>query len=154
MSISLKPLLAASLVMLLTACASSHVLTGRARAPIDPAQVRVYFSPPAVRYEEIARLETSSGALTYGEQNKMDSVIGKLRIEAAKLGANGVLVEGTENGYGGGGVSIGGGGGRIGGRGFSSAGVGVDVSPRQKYARGIAVYFDTPPPTQSIPPPR
>lgn len=153
MSKLLKPIAAALLVLLLAACASSHVLTGRARAPIDPAQVRVYFSPPTVRYEEIARLETSSGAFTYGEQNKMDSVIGKLRVEAAKLGANGVLLEGTENGYGGGGVSIGGGGGRIGGRGFSSAGVGVDISPRQKYARGIAVYFDNPPPTE-MPPPR
>jgi len=154
MSLSLKPLVAASLVLLLTACASSHVLTGRPRPPINPAQVRVYTAPPTVRYEEIALLETSSGAFTYGEQNKMDSVIGKLRVEAARLGANGVLLQGTENGYGGGGVSIGGGGGRIGGRGFSSAGVGVDISPRQKYARGVAVYVANPPPMDAIPPPR
>lgn len=138
----------AALVLTLAACATSHVMTGRARAPIDPAQVRVYFAPPPGGYEEIARPETSSGAFTYGEQNKMDSVIAKLRTEAAKLGANGVLVVGTENGYGGGGVSIGGGGGRIGGRGFSSAGVGVDISPRQKYASALAVYVANPPPME------
>ena len=36
MSIPFKPLVAAALVVMLSACASSHVLTGRARAPIDP----------------------------------------------------------------------------------------------------------------------
>lgn len=153
-SFTLKPLAAASLALLLAACASSHVLTGRARAPIDPAQVRVYYAPPTTGYEEIALLETSSGAFTYGEQNKMDAVIGKLRAEAAKLGANGVLFQGTENGYGGGGVSIGGGGGRIGGRSYSGGGVGVDISPSKKYARGVAVYVANPPPMDAMPPPR
>lgn len=140
------------LALSLAACATSHVLTGRARAPIDPSQVRVYFTPPPGGYEEIARLQTSSGAFTYGEQNKMDSVIGKLRTEAARLGANGVLVQGTENGYGGGGVSIGAGGGRFGGSSFRSGGVGVDISPRQKHAYALAVYVANPPPMDAPPP--
>ena len=88
----------------LAACASRHVLTGTPRPPIDPSQVRVYFAPPPSGYEEIALLESNSGAFTYGEQNKMNSVIGKLRVEAAKLGANGVLFQGTEDGYGGSGI--------------------------------------------------
>lgn len=136
----------------LVACATSAIVTGRARAPIDPSQVRVYFTPPPGGYEEIARLETSSGAFTYGEQNKMDAVIGKLRVQAAKLGANGVLMQGTENGYGGGGVSVGAGGGRFGGSSFRSGGVGVDISPRQKYAYGLAVYVANPPPMDAPPP--
>ncbi|MFD0738726.1 hypothetical protein ACFQZQ_05475 [Lysobacter koreensis] len=140
---------AVALTLLLAACASSHVLTGRARPPIDPAQVRVYFAPPPNGYEEIAILETASGAFTYGEQNKMDSVIGKLRAEAAKLGANGVLFQGTDEGYGGGGVSVGAGGGRFGGRSFSGGSVGVDISPRQKFGRGLAVYVANPPPMES-----
>ncbi len=132
-------------------CASSHVLTGTPRAPIDPAQVRIYHGPPPGHYEEIAILNTSSGALTYGEQNKVDSVLSKLRNEAAKLGANGVLFQGTADGYGGGGVSVGGGIGRGGGRTFTSGGVGVDISPRQKYASGVAIWVQNPPPEGSVP---
>ena len=151
-----RVVLLALLTLVLAACASSHVLTGRARPPIDPAQVRVYFAPPPNGYEEIAILESASGAFTYGEQNKMNSVIRKLRAEAAKLGANGVLFQGTEEGYGGGsGVSVGAGGGRFGGRSFTSGGIGVDISPTQKYARGIAVYVANPPPPEDMgPPPR
>lgn len=137
----------------LAACASSHVLTGNPRPPIDPSQVRIYYGPPPGGYEEIALLETSSGAFTYGEQNKTDSIMTKLRAEAAKLGANGILFQGTADDYGGGGASVGVGGGRVGGSSFSSAGVGVNISPRQKHARGIAVYVPNPPPEQAPPPP-
>lgn len=150
-------LFAALLSLLLAACASSHVLTGQPRPPIDPAQVQVYFTPPNVPYEEIALLETSSGAFTYGEQNKTDSVLQNLRQEAAKLGANGVIFQGSADGYGNSGVSVGAGGGRIGGSGFSSAGVGVNISPTKKHARGVAVFFPNPPPAPAqpyAPPPR
>lgn len=153
----LLPLLFA---LALSACASSALVTGTPRPPIDPSQVRVYYAAPPVPYEEVALLETKSGALTYGEQNKMNSVVAKLRKEAAKLGANGVLFRGTAEGAGSGGVSVGAGGGRIGGRGFSSGGIGVDISPQQKHARGIAIYMPNPPPDVTVqptpqpPPPR
>ena len=104
-------------------------------------------------YEEIALLETSSGPLTYGEQNKTDSVLRKLREEAASLGANGILFQGTADGHGGGGVSVGAGGGRFGGSRYTSGGVGVNVSPRQKHGRGVAIYLPNPPPEQQVPPP-
>ncbi|MEN1941298.1 hypothetical protein WCE39_09415 [Luteimonas sp. MJ174] len=143
---------AASAVLLLAGCASSHILTGTPRAPIDPALVRVYHGAPGVPYEEVALLETSSGAFTYGEQNKTDSVLRKLREEAASLGANGILFQGTAEGYGGGGVSVGAGTGRVGSRSFSSGGVGVNISPRQKHARGVAIYLPNPPPEQVLPP--
>lgn len=148
----LRPWIAVALAALLAACATSSVVTGRARPPIDPAQVRIYYTPPA-GYEEIARLNTSSGAFTYGEQNKMNSVLAKLRNEAARLGANGVLLVGTDSGYGGGGVNVGGGVGRGGGRTFSSVGVGVDITPRQKYAYGLAIYVANPPPATMQPAP-
>ncbi|ATD66726.1 MULTISPECIES: hypothetical protein [Luteimonas] len=130
----------------LAGCASSHVLTGTPRAPIDPAQVRIYYGPPPGQYEEIAILNASSGALTYGDQNKIDSALQKLRREAAKLGANGVLFQGTADGHRDGGIRVGGGLGRGSGRWFSSAGVGVNVSPRPKYANGIAIWVPNPPP--------
>lgn len=142
-------LLTALFTLALSACASSALVTGTPRAPIDPAQVRLYYGPPPGHYEEIALLETKSGPFTYGEQNKTDAVVANLREEAAKLGANGVLFRGTADGYGGGGVSVGAGGGRIGGSSFSSGGVGVNISPRQKHARGIAIYVANPPPVEA-----
>lgn len=148
----MRALLTALFCLVLSACATSALVTGTPRPPIDPSQVRVYFQAPPGGYEEIARLETSSGAFTYGEQNKMDSVVAKLREEAARLGANGVLFSGTADGYGGGGVSVGAGGGRIGGSSFSGGGVGLNISPRQKHARGIAIYVANPPPVDPTPP--
>lgn len=144
-----RPLFLLPLV-LLAGCATSAMVTGRVRPPIDPAQVRVYTTPPA-GFEEVAQLETQSGAFTYGEQNKLDSVLANLRKEAAKLGANGVLLVGTENGYGGGGTSVGVSGGSFGSHGYGGVGVGVDITPRKKYAHGIAIYVPNPPPPE--PPP-
>ncbi|NZA28636.1 hypothetical protein H0E84_19865 [Luteimonas sp. SJ-92] len=143
-ALRLLPLLL--VVLAVAACASSHVLTGTPRPPIDPAQVRIYHGPPPGGYEEIAILETSSGAFTYGDQNKTDAILRKLREEAASLGANGVLFQGTADGYGGSGVSVGAGGGRVGGSSFGGAGVGVNISPRQKYASGLAIHVPNPPP--------
>lgn len=142
----------AAAVLALAGCASSHVLTGNPRPAIDPSQVRIYYGPPPGGYEEIARLEVASGSFTYGEQNKSDAVLEKLRRDAAKLGANGVLFQGTADSQGGGGVNVGAGGGRVGGSSFSGVGVGVNISPRQKYANGIAVYVPNPPPEQAPPP--
>ncbi|HIY70518.1 MAG TPA: hypothetical protein H9827_03530 [Candidatus Luteimonas excrementigallinarum] len=142
-TVRLLTLLLAALV--LAGCASSHMITGTPRPPIDPAQVRIYHGPPPGAYEEIAVLQTRSGALTYGEQNKIDSVLRKLREEAASLGANGVLLEGTADGYSGGGMSVGAGGGRIGGRGYGGIGVGVNISPTQVHATGIAIHVPDPP---------
>lgn len=133
------------------ACASSHMLVGTPRPPIAPEQVRFYFGPPSVAYEEIALLDVRSGAFTYGEQNKTDAIQRRLREEAAKVGANGVIYGGSARGHGGGGVSVGGGGGSIGGRGYSSVGVGVNISPEQKYGRGTAIYVPNPPPETSQP---
>ena len=123
------------------------------KGPIDPAQVRVYYGAPGVAYEEVALLETSSGAFTYGEQNKSNAVMRKLREEAASLGANGILFQGTAEGPGGGGVSVGAGTGRFGGRSYTSGGVGGNISPTQKHGRGIAIYLPNPPPEQTPPQP-
>lgn len=132
-------------------CAStSRVMLAPARPALAPEQVRVYFQPPA-RYLEIALLETESGAFTYGEQNKMNAVLAKLRVEAAKLGANGVLFQGSENGYRGSGIGVGVGGGHFGGSSHIGGGVGVNISPSQKYAHGVAIYVTDPPPPDATP---
>ena len=147
-----RPLLLLPL-LLLAACATSSMVTGRVRPPIDPAQVRIYNVPPAGGFEEIAQLETQSGALIYGEQNKLNSVLSHLRKEAAKLGANGVLLVGTENGVGGGNTSVGVSGGSFGSHSYGGVGVGVDITPTKKYAHGIAIYVPNPPPPEPQPAP-
>ena len=142
-----RPTVAAlALALALGGCAStSKVMIGQAYPPTTPDQVHVYYQPPA-RYREIALLETQSGSFTYGEQNKMNSVLTKLRAEAAKLGANGVLFQGSANGYGGSGMNVGVGGGSFGGHSHFGGGVGSDISPSQKHARGVAIYVTDPSP--------
>jgi hypothetical protein len=81
-------------IALRTGCVSSHIMMGQARPPISPDQVKVYFHPPE-KYDEIAMLDTSSkGAFAFSAQGKTDAVITRLKEEAAKLGANGVLIQG------------------------------------------------------------
>ena len=155
-AMTLRALAAAAVfTALLAGCATtSKVMISPPRPALAPEQVRVYFAPPPGRYVEIALLETSSGGFTYGEQNKMNSVLTKLRVEAAKLGANGVLVQDTVNGYGGSSVGVGVGGGRFGGRSHVGGGVGVSISPTPKYARAIAIHVAQPPPDDMGTPPR
>jgi len=142
------------MALLAGGCAStSKVMLGPARPAISPEQVQVYYTPPPGRYDEIAVLETSSGGFTYGEQNKMNAVIGKLRTAAAELGANGVLFQGTAEGYGGSSIGIGVGGGSFGRRSYTSGGVGVSVSPTPKHGAGIAIYVYDPPRRGTAPPP-
>ena len=80
------------LVLMLTGCASSAVVVGNVRAPISSAQVKIYIHPPK-KYEEVALIEASSRmAIAIGSQAKMNLVIERLKEEAAKIGANGVLL--------------------------------------------------------------
>lgn len=133
--------LAAALVAL-SSCAttppSSHVLTGTKRPPIDPAKVRVYASAPA-NAEQVAVIEASSrdsGAST--DQAMMDAVIALMKAEAAKLGANGIVVQRTDTERGGGvrtGVGVGVPVGRSVGVGF-----GVSSSNLHKTGHGIAIF--------------
>jgi hypothetical protein len=74
---------------------STHVLVGQARPPIPAELVKIYSHPPATEYQEIAVLDaTSKSAFGTGGQKSFDKVIERLKIEAAKLGANGVILEG------------------------------------------------------------
>lgn len=124
---------------LLAACANtSHVITGNPRAAIDPAQVALYTTPP-VKYEEIAVIDASSQmSFAFGDQKKMDAVIVRLKKEAASLGANGVLLQGTGSGGGGVGTGVGIGTG-IGGGGVS-IGTGISLSSPSKTGRGLAIH--------------
>ena len=91
MTLKVLPLV---LLFLLAACASSHVIIGTPRPPIDPTTVKLYTSPPP-KFEEIAIIEASSkSSWAISDQGKMDKVIERLKEEAAALGANGILIQG------------------------------------------------------------
>src|SRR5260221_14192554 len=80
----------------LAGCVTSHVMVGQAPPPISPDQVQIYLRPPANKYVEIALLDTSSkGAFAFSAQGKTDAVMERLKAEAAKLGANGILLQGV-----------------------------------------------------------
>lgn len=82
----------------LCGCATSHVMIGQARPAISTDEVRLYLRPPAQKYQEIASLETSSrGSLAFSAQDKTDVVIERLKAEAARLGANAVLLHGVSD---------------------------------------------------------
>ena len=131
-----------ALSMLLTACVSSHVMIGNARPPISPDMVKIYFQPPKAKYERIALLDTSSrNSFTFSAQGKMDKVIERLKEQAAKLGANGVLLEGVGDQAVG---SVGSGFGQAAAYGNSAWGSGVGFSGTvfQKAGSGIAIYVE------------
>lgn len=84
-------ILLALAVLTLGACASgSALVTGNARAPVAPQQVKIYLEPPAA-FEVIGLVNASSDA-GWTEQGSLDYAIEELKNQAAKLGANGVLL--------------------------------------------------------------
>jgi hypothetical protein len=124
----------------LAACASdSIILTGAARPPITPAEVRIYSHPPAA-FEEIAILNASkNSAFTTGGQKTVDKVIAGLKEQAAKLGANGIILEGFSDSQTG---SVGAGGGSDSVSRNSAVGVGVggSLGIYKKTGHGRAIF--------------
>jgi hypothetical protein len=88
-------ILAIVMSAMISACASSSqvLMTGTSRAAVSPDDVRVYTRAPT-RFEEIAVLRASSrGVSTAGGEHVIEKVIKTLRAQAARLGANGLLLE-------------------------------------------------------------
>lgn len=91
-------LAALCVVLLLGACATATVIpVGNARPPVDPSQVRLYVQPPA-RYEVLGIISGNSQLEGTG-QSGLNDVIKEVRKQAAKLGANGVLIASTGQQY-------------------------------------------------------
>jgi hypothetical protein len=120
------------MIAALSGCISSRVvLVGKARPAISPDQVQIYLQPPETRYEQIANLAaSSSGSFSMTAARKMDVVIERLKKEAAKVGANGILLYGVGDQAGG---SVG-------------AGISTETnSPHSPYGLGFgasAFFFD------------
>ena len=101
--------------------------------------MKIYLHPPA-RYEEVAIIDASSrGSPAFTDQQKMDKAIARLKDEAAKLGANGILLEGAGDQQSG---AVGTGVGTATASGHSAVGTGVGISAGIfiKSANGLAIY--------------
>jgi len=118
---------------------SSNVITGKPRDPISPDQVKLYSNDPDT-FEEIAIIEANSkGSMQFTEQAKTDAAIDRLKVQAANLGANGVLITSIADGYGGS-ISFGLGGGSYGGGSGTSVGAGTSTSSTYKIVTGVAIW--------------
>ena len=91
------------IVMFFIGCVPvSHVIVGDTREPIQPSNVEIYLDYPE-QYEKIALIDAGSNfafkdpAILFDWQSKMDKATERLKIEAAKLGANGILILNTDN---------------------------------------------------------
>ncbi|WP_371184256.1 hypothetical protein [Xanthomonas sacchari] len=144
----IRPLLPLALLLSLAGCASSSkVMVGAARPPIDPALVQIYSAPPPGAVD-IAQLEASSAA-GFGTQGQTDAAVDRLKRDAAKLGANGVVLMGVGSQRSGGGLSVGAGsyGGHVGG------GLGIGIPTTQKRAAGMAIWVPPGTPAPAAPQP-
>jgi len=123
------------------------VLVGAARPPLSPADVKIYPQPPPA-FQDIAMLDASADSMFgAGGQASVDKVVARLKEEAAKLGANGLILEGISDQQTG---SIGGGSSSASASGNTAVGVGVGGSlgifKKTGHARAIYVPPGVAPP--------
>jgi len=90
----IKGLFALLVLFNIFSCASgSAIITGNVRPAIDPNDVKIYLDPPK-QFETIGIVEANSD-VEFSRQSAQDRVIGELKKQAAKIGANGVLLTDT-----------------------------------------------------------
>jgi hypothetical protein len=133
---------AAFVFAFISGCVSSHVIIGKVRPPILPDQVQLYLHPPAGTYEEVALLDSNSKhSFSFTAQGKTNAVIDRLKAEAAKLGANGILLNGVGD-QATGSVSTGFGSAMASGHTATGFGVGTSGTVFVKSGSGIAIYVE------------
>ena len=81
------------LTVLFGCATGSSIVTGKVRPAISPSAVKIYLDPPS-QYETIGIVEASSD-VEFSTQAAQDRVINELKSQAAKIGANGVLLMNT-----------------------------------------------------------
>ena len=125
--------MAAICAILAGGCATgTHIITGVKRPAIKPEQVVIYQVPPA-KFEIVGIVNAQSPG---NRQRNMDSAVEELKQQAAKIGANGVLLGGMNPGSQSVGVST--------GSGFSGGttftGTSVGLSETGVSLSGQAIY--------------
>ncbi len=127
-----------AVVLGLAGCAITNdtsVMIGQARAPTNPELVKLYVKPPA-KFDNIAIISSDSAHDFMSKQALADLTMKNFKDQAAKLGANGILLEGVGDfAVGSSGVVI------IPGAGGSSVvGVGAMNARTGKKATGMAIF--------------
>ena len=92
-----KLFLAVLAVVALAGCAITNqtsLLVGTPRAAISPTMVKLYTTPPK-RYEEIAIISADAVHGFMEKQALLDTAVTNAKKEAAKHGANGILLSGA-----------------------------------------------------------
>jgi hypothetical protein len=119
----------------LTGCATgTHIVTGQTRTRIKPEQVTLYYQNQPSKFEIIGIVNARSPGKG---QHNMDDAVNVLKEQAAKIGANGVII-GTVNP---GSESIGfGSGSGFNNSGASFFGSGVSSSSSGIQLSGTAIY--------------
>ena len=91
------------LILLLISCHPvSHIVVGNKREATSPTDVKVYLDYPE-SYEKIALVDAGSNfsfkdpVILFAWQSKMNKALERLKVEAASLGANGILIVNTDN---------------------------------------------------------
>jgi hypothetical protein len=107
--------------LLATGCAASGsaIVTGSKRSPLSLEQVTVYLEPPA-KFEVIGLVSASSHS-GWSDQDKVDHAVRELKHQAARLGANGLILSATVE---------------------TSTSVVSDIPVRQKTVQGKAIYIE------------
>ncbi|MDE8602501.1 hypothetical protein M3I01_006100 [Marinomonas sp. RSW2] len=92
---SIKYLSVLALPVFLFGCASgSHVVTGQQMPEIEVDQVVVFTEAPAFDYEIIGSVRASSDN-GFSEESRKEKATLEMREQAAKIGANGVILDGV-----------------------------------------------------------
>lgn len=92
---TLSLIAATSMMIISAACAPTQlqVLTGTARPPIPASDVVVYSAPPA-HFQQIALLTATRRTVFHiGGAKTIDELTEQLAAQAARLGANGIIVD-------------------------------------------------------------
>ena len=90
-----KALVCVLAAVALAGCAITNetsVVVGKVRPATAPDQVKLYTKPPA-KYEDVALVSADAAHDFMSKQELMNISIAKLKAEAAKVGANGILLD-------------------------------------------------------------
>ena len=113
-------------LLILAGCSSgSYILTGDAKPTTNPDDIKLYLESPQ-EYETIG-IEEASSKVDFSSQTATNRAVKELKKQAAKIGANGILLTDTKSKSG----DV---------VGYYSGGVFYGDASKIKTAKGIAIF--------------
>lgn len=95
----MKQLIILCMTLFLVGCTTgSALVTGVKRDPVDPSQVTIYRSAPDTKFEHIGIVKSEAEEM-FSQQEALDRAVEELKKQAAKIGANGVILSGMGEKY-------------------------------------------------------